>query len=136
MSGEKKVAMIVHSGDYDRVTYALSIAKVAGALGMKVYILFTYGGLRRIIKGQVNKIDQNGDNYINNRIAQNISKKIMPMLSDDIIEAKRLGLKIYACVGSMGILNISREDLIEEVDQIMGLASFLDISRNAITYYI
>jgi peroxiredoxin family protein len=138
MSGEQKekVAMIVHSGEYDRVSYALSIAKVASALGMEVYILFTYGGLRRLVKGQVNKIDKKVDKNIEKRIEQSISKKIMPLLSEDIVEAKKLGLKIYACVGSMGIMNISKDDLIEDVDQIMGLAAFLDISREAITYYI
>jgi len=138
MSGEQKekVAMIIHSGEYDRVSYALLIAKAASALGIGVHLPFTYGGLQRLVKGQVNKIDEKVDKNVGTQIEQSISKRIIPLLSEDIVEAKKLGLKIYACVGSMGIMNISKDDLIKAVDQIIGLASFLDISREAITYYI
>ncbi len=38
---------------------------------------------------------------------------------------KQLGGKLYTCPGSMALLNITREELIDEVDECMGLASFL-----------
>ncbi len=134
--GVEKVAMIVNSGDYDRVSYALSIAKVAGALGMDVHMLFTYGGLSRLVKGRVDKLGSMADTYIRERLEQGLAKGTVAKLSDDISEAKKFGLKVYACVSAMGILGVTKNELIEEVDQVMGLAQFLDISRGAMTYYI
>ena len=135
-SGVDKVAMVVNSGDYDRVSYALAMAKVACALGMEVHILFTYGGLNRLIKGRVDKLGSIADASIRERLEHGLAEGTVGKLSVDISEAKKLGLKIYACVTAMGILKVKEDELIGEVDQVMGLTSFLDISRGAMTYYI
>ncbi|MFQ6134758.1 MAG: DsrE/DsrF/DrsH-like family protein, partial [Nitrososphaerales archaeon] len=134
--GAEKVAMVVNSGDYDRVSYALSIAKVACALGMEVHMLFTYGGLNRLVKGRVDELGSIADTSVRERLEHGLAKGTVAKLSDDMSEAKKLGLKIYACVSAMGILNVTKDELIEEVDQVMGLSAFLDISRGAMTYYI
>ena len=38
---------------------------------------------------------------------------------------KKLEGKIYVCVGSMELLNITRGDFIDEVDKSIGLSEFL-----------
>lgn len=138
MSGRdvEKVAMVVNSGEYDRVSYALSMAKVACALGMEVHILFTYGGLYRLVKGRVDELGSMVNESIRRRLEAGLAKGTVAKLSDDIRDAKKLGLKIYACVTTMTILGVTEEELIEEVDQVTGLSTFLDISRGAMTYYI
>jgi peroxiredoxin family protein len=40
-------------------------------------------------------------------------------------------LKIYACSTTMELMNVKEEDLIPEVDGIVGAASFLDIALDA-----
>jgi peroxiredoxin family protein len=128
--------MVVNSGEYDRVNYALSIAKVALALGMDVHAIFTYGGLARLIKGRTDEIGSISDDFVRQRVESNLAKGRIGKISEDLKEAKKLGLKVYVCVNAMGVLNVSRAELIDEVDQVMGLASFLDIARGAQTYYI
>lgn len=45
---------------------------------------------------------------------------------------KKLGrFRIYACSGSMAILNITRDELIEEVDESTGLVGFLNLVKDA-----
>ncbi len=39
--------------------------------------------------------------------------------------AKELGGKIYVCVSSMTLLNIARDELIDEVDESAGVPNFL-----------
>lgn len=128
--------MVVNSGEYDRVSYALSIAKVASALGMEVHMLFTYGGLNRLVKGRGDELGVVVDPYVRGKLEEGLAKGTVSKISTDLKEAKKLGLKIYACVSAMGLLNVTKNDLIEEVDEVMGLATFLGLSRGAATYYI
>ncbi|MBI5644127.1 MAG: DsrE/DsrF/DrsH-like family protein, partial [Deltaproteobacteria bacterium] len=53
-------------------------------------------------------------------------------ISEMIETAKRFGrLKIYACTGSMAVLNIARDELIDHVDMSMGLVYFLNLVKDA-----
>jgi peroxiredoxin family protein len=40
-------------------------------------------------------------------------------------------VKIYACSTTMAIMDVKREDLIPEVDEVVGAATFLDIAMDA-----
>jgi len=54
-----------------------------------------------------------------------------------LADAKKLGLKIYACPNAMANLNISQKELIGEIDGIMGLSAFLGYARGAsVNWYI
>jgi len=55
---KERVTIILHSGAYDRVSYALSIALVALASGMEVHLLLTFEGLRRFTKGHLADIGE------------------------------------------------------------------------------
>jgi peroxiredoxin family protein len=45
-------------------------------------------------------------------------------------DAKALGGRVYACVGSMALLNIARDDLTAEVDEATGTVSFLEEAKD------
>ena len=48
-----------------------------------------------------------------------------------------MGLKTYACVNAMANFNVSKNELISEVDKPKGLATFLELAKDAaITLYI
>ena len=132
---KEKVTMIVNSGEYQRVSYALTIAKVAAAFEMEVHILFTYGGLKRLIKSNTDELGNISDTDIQQNIKKALEKGSLTKLSDDLVNLKKMGVKIYACISSMNILNISNENLIEDV-HIIGLSEFLVLSIGSITYFI
>jgi len=53
---KKLVTIILHSGAYDRASFALSLAQTALASGMEVYMLVTFGGLNRFSRGNLSKL--------------------------------------------------------------------------------
>ena len=50
----KKMTIVVHSGDLDKVMSALIIGNGMLAMGGNVTLYFTFWGLRRLIKGKMN----------------------------------------------------------------------------------
>ena len=120
------LAVILHSGSYDRVYHGLSIALTALGTGREVRLLFTYWALEYLRRGQSPSLclDAEGEShraFIENSIAQGHMKEVSRLLAD----AKQIGAKIYACVSSMAFLNIARDELIDEVDASTGIATFL-----------
>lgn len=51
MESPDKLSIIVHSGDYDRVHYALVVASAAAATGKPVTLFFTMEGTRALTPG-------------------------------------------------------------------------------------
>lgn len=107
------LSIILHSGSFDRIQHGLSIALAGGAMGRKVLLFFTYDALRCLVKGKVDE-----------------------KIKEPLAQAKRLGVQIYACTSSMGLLNIARDELTEEVDKSAGITTFLSESSNAQMLFI
>lgn len=131
------LTLIFHSGAYDRVSYGLSLAKGALATGMEVHALFTFGALRRLVKGGTDDLGKETEEETRRILEKSLAKENIQPLSQQIKETKHMGLKIYACVNAMANFNVSRDELISEVDKPMGIATFLELARKAtISLYI
>ncbi len=131
-----RVTIILHSGSYDKVTNALSLAVVALTMEMEVYILLTYEALRRFVKGQFEDTDLT-DAEIFRRIHDGIKAEKLHTIEYKLAAARELGLKLYACSTAMATLGLKKEDLVDEVDDIMGLAAFLELAKTAaVNWYI
>ncbi len=134
---EGKIAIVLHSGSYDRANYALSIATVALAMGMEVHMLFTYGGFRRLVKGRTDALGEETESGIESVIKSGLKRGTIPLISDQIREAKRMGLEMYACVIAMANFDVVVRELMDEVDKPMGLATFLELAKDAtMTLYV
>jgi peroxiredoxin family protein len=56
----------------------------------------------------------------------------VPPLTELLKMSKEIGnLKLYACSTTMKLMKVKEEDLIPEVDAIVGAAAFLDIALDA-----
>ncbi len=131
------MAIILHSGAYDRVSYALSMARVTLAMGCQVHILLTYEALRRFTRGHLNNMAGETPAVLRERIERGMASGGIQPLEQELAGAKKLGLKVYACANAMANLNISRDELAEQVDGVVGLASFMDFALGAAsTWYI
>ncbi len=134
---KEQVTIILHSGSYDRASYALSIALVALASGMEVHMLLTFEGLRRFTKGHLADIGEETSPNVRTNIERGLESGGIQSLEAQLADAKKLGLKLYACPNAMAALNIALSDLLGEVDNVMGLAAFLEFARKAaINWYI
>lgn len=133
---KERVAIILHSGAYDRTCYALSLALAALSSEMEVHMLLTFAGLRRFTRGHLKDMGEETAPGMKDCLQFACEAGAIRPLPEQLADARKLGLKVYACPVAMASLNITMRDL-PEVDEVMGLVSFLKIARSAsINWYI
>lgn len=133
---QKKLALIINNASYDRVAYALSIAAVSAAQFTQVHVLFTYGAIIRLIKDQTDSIGNETENWLRAQVITGRDAKTIPRISEMISHLKGFGGKIYACTAAMALHEISKDELIDEVDEVLGIASFLNRTESSDLVYI
>jgi peroxiredoxin family protein len=150
--------IIVMSGDMDKVMAAFNIAVGAAAAGKETNMFFTFWGLKAIQKGNrtgrsffgkmmgvmnrggINRIGPSRFNF--GGIGRWMFKKMMKDHKIVSLEELRqtaidLGVKFHPCQMSMEVMEISKEDLIDEVQGVCGVASMLEMSdRSRQTLFI
>jgi len=148
----EKVTIVVLSGDMDRVMAALIIATGAAAMGMKVTMFFTFWGLNAIRKkgaassakdwlrrafGWINKGGADSlplSRFNFGGLGAGLMKQVMkgnrmPGVPELLETAQDLGVKIIACTTTLGLLGISKDTLIDGVDQLAGVTTYLAEAR-------
>jgi peroxiredoxin family protein/TusA-related sulfurtransferase len=134
---KERVTIILHSSSYDRASYALSLAMTALAMDVEVYMFLTYGGLRRFTKSCLESLGEETDAELRDVMARGLKSGVIKPLAEQLAEAKKLGIKLYACSGTMAHMNIARSGLRPEVDEVTGSTTFLNLARKAaINWYI
>src|SRR3972149_8257002 len=130
-----RYCIFLHSGSYDRVFQAMSISNVVLATGGEVHIFFSYGALKRLVKGRTDDVAIEGEAApFREEIEKNMRRGTLDSLTEMIETAKRFGhIKLYACTASMSVLNIARDELVDLVDSSMGLVSFMELVKGADT---
>ena len=150
----EKVTLVVFSGEMDRALAAFNIAIGAVSMGMEVSMFFTFWGLN-IIKKDEGPIKSKGImrkmlNFMNRGGVKRLplSKfhmfglgkwmmgKLMrdakfPSVGEMIVLAKQSGVKFIACTTTMGMMGISKEAFIPEVDSFAGVATYLAEARES-----
>jgi peroxiredoxin family protein len=154
---QNRLSMVVFSGDMDRLMAAFIIATGAAASGMDVTMFFTFWGLQAIKKPSpigrslfgrmlgvfLRDIRGVGPSKMSfGGLGRWMFKKMMKAHNvTPLPELRRLaaelGVRMLACQMSMEVMEIRREDLIDEVQDVVGVATFLEeASRSKITLFI
>ncbi|HUU78423.1 MAG TPA: DsrE/DsrF/DrsH-like family protein [candidate division Zixibacteria bacterium] len=114
----EKMTIIVHSGDFDKLYSALIIGNGSLAMGMDVSMYFTFFGLQRLKKNQLDKGKLSrmhllgfGKWMIKRKMKKANVRSLDGLLSDFV----ELGGKILACDMTMEIMGIKKEDLRQDV---------------------
>ncbi|HIP95893.1 MAG TPA: hypothetical protein EYH32_01615 [Anaerolineae bacterium] len=149
---ENKATIVVFSGDMDKVFAAFIIATGAAAAGMDTTLFFTFWGLKAIQKGNltgkglmgrmlglmnrggINRLGPSKFNF--GGMGRWMFKKMMGdkgvMTLEDLRQtAIDLGIHILACKMSMDVMEITRDDLIDEVEDVVGVATFVKEAANS-----
>lgn len=120
------MVIVFHSGSYDRLQHGLHIAQTALVLGREVRLFFTYWSLPYLRKdGSPHFYLDIEASFYEKILKRNTSEDFRERINDLIRQTKQLGGKFYVCSNSMSLLNISRNELVEEVDRSMGLTTLL-----------
>jgi len=150
----EKLTIILSKGTLDMVYPAFMIATTAATLGKEVHMFFTFWGMNVISKKGIKKIKLSPVGnpalpmpnilgilpgmtaLITRMIKKRVEKVKLPTIEEMIKTAKELGVKLHACSTTMDVMGIKKEDLIPEVDDIVGATTFLELSEDAKTLFI
>jgi len=147
-SKPERVTIVLLSGDLDRAMAAFIIATGAAAMGMQVTMFFTFWGLNTIRRkgatsaakdwlrrmfGLLNKggaeslpLSRFHFGGLGTRMMQKVMKQNrMPGVSELMQTALDLGVRFIACTTTMGLMGITKDTLIEGIDQFAGVTTYL-----------
>jgi peroxiredoxin family protein len=114
----KKATIIAHSGDMDKIYSALIIGNGALAMGMEASIFFTFWGLQRLKKGDLDKGPLSKMNMLGlGKLMVKLKMKKVGVASLERLleDFKELGGKILACDMTMEIMGIKKEELRDDL---------------------
>jgi len=148
----EKVTIVVFSGEMDKAIAAFNIAIGAGSMGMEVSMFFTFWGLNILKKNEgsmkskgmmrkmLNFMNRGGSKrmplskfhmfgmgkWMMKRLMKDVNS---PQIEELMAMAKDAGVKFIACTNTMGMMGLSKEAFIPEVDSFAGTAAYLTEAR-------
>uniref|UniRef100_A0A7V1EGX8 Peroxiredoxin family protein n=1 Tax=candidate division WOR-3 bacterium TaxID=2052148 RepID=A0A7V1EGX8_UNCW3 len=160
MSEKERVSVVVFSGDLDKCLAAFIIGTGAAASGMEVDMFFTFWGLSVLRKKGVQTVGKSFMDKmfgmmlpkgpeglalskmhmmgIGTKMMKDVMKKKKVASLPELIDiALQLGVNLYACEMSMNVLGLKKEELIDGVKEIVGVATYLEnAAKSQITLFI
>jgi peroxiredoxin family protein len=127
------MAIIVHSGSLDKLYPVFMLSSTGGAMDIEVHLFFTFWGMDALKKGGLENAKLPGVMSLGTGMMKGKIKDANVPTLTNLLEMCREteNVKIYACSTTMEIMGVKKEDLIPEVDEIVGAATFLDIAMDA-----
>lgn len=147
-----RVTIVMLSGDMDRVMAAFIIATGAAAMGMRVTMFFTFWGLNALRRKRTPSVAKDwlrrtfgllnkggADRLPLSRfhfwgLGTGMMKRVMkehrmPDIPELMETARDLGVRFIACTTTMGLMGIAKDTLIDGVDQLAGVTTYLAEAR-------
>ena len=120
-----RVAVFLHSGDYDRMHEGLSIAAAAVASGRHADLFFFWWALERLAQ---DKLDE--PNFVSPRedVVNRFETQNVPTLRSLLSFLRESGdCTVYACTGSLAIVGLAPSAL-EGKAQLVGWSTILQLT--------
>jgi peroxiredoxin family protein len=144
-NGAKRASIVVFSGEMDKLFAAFIIATTTAAMGMETTMFFTFWGIQalkkkvrtgrglfgRMLGFMFKDIEGVGPSKLNfGGMGRWMFKKMMKAQNVATLKELRqmaidLGVRLLVCQMSMEVMEIRREDLIDEVAAVVGAATLV-----------
>ncbi|RZN45006.1 hypothetical protein EF808_07320 [archaeon] len=150
-----KLTIIMFSGALDKALAAFVLASGAAASGWDVTVFFTFWGIN-VVRAENKKALQRKDTMSSmfgammpkgadnlplsnmhmlglgtSMMKRRMKEKNVKSLHDMILDAKELDAKLLVCDMSMDIMGLQKEEFIDEVDDIVGVGTYLKEAKDA-----
>jgi peroxiredoxin family protein len=155
---EDRATLVVFSGEMDTLFAALTIAVGAASMGMQVSIFFTFWGLTALRKSKTYEGKSTAQKMVAMMLPDGPAKvptsrmnmgglgppffkylmqqRNVESLPNMVALAQELGVRYVACEMSMGVMGVTREELLDGIDY-GGVAVYLaDAARSKITLFV
>jgi peroxiredoxin family protein len=134
------MSLVLFSGTVDKLMAASILATGAAAMGMEVDIVLTTWGIEAFRKGAYKtntRVSKDFEDY-GPVMLEMMQAKRAPTWMENLLGAKEIGdVKISACSMTMELFNLTLEDLEPIVDEVTGVATFIEQARQRqITLFI
>ena len=151
---KEKMSLVMYSGDLDSALAGFMLATTGASMGMEVNMFFTFWGLniikkneggiksKGLLKKMLNILNRGGSKRLKMShfnmlgIGTGMMKGMMkdikgPSIDEFITLAKSMGVKLYACTTSCGMMGLDESSFRSEVDDMVGAAYFLGEARKS-----
>lgn len=150
----RKLAIICSKGTLDMAYPGLVLANAARMMGIEADLFFTFWGMEIISKKHVDhlKVSPVGNpamhmptmvgglpgmtNMATGMMMKEIEKLDMPPVHEFLEMIHDAGAGIFACQMASEMMHLNKDDLIEEVDDIIGAMEFLERAEGAQILFI
>ena len=151
-----RLAIIVSKGTLDMAYPPFILATAAAAMEMEVMLFFTFWGLDIINRHKIDHLEVSiaanpgvpamakvagvvpgGTRMVASMMKAQFAKSKVMTIREFVATAKEMGVHMVGCQMSMDVLGVTRDDLIPEVEDVVGAATFLNFAQDAqITLFI
>ncbi|MEQ6378344.1 DsrE/DsrF/DrsH-like family protein [Bacillaceae bacterium S4-13-58] len=149
MSGEekiKKVSIIFSKGSLEAIYPGLIMANGARMQGIEVNLFFTFFGMEAITKKKMDKVKvatvgnpamgiptligglPGMSAFATNKMKKQMDELDIPPIPEFIEMINDAGGTIYACLATVEMFKLSREDFCDELEDIITVGDFYDLS--------
>lgn len=151
---DRKLAIICSKGSLDMAYPGLVLANAALMEGIDVTIFFTFWGLEMVNKKTMKSLHispvGNPSMHMPNIVGvlpgvtamattmmkKEIAKLDFPPVDEFIQMIADAGGKLYGCKMSMDMMHLSKDDLCEAVEDVVGAMEFMEMSEGAQVIFI
>jgi peroxiredoxin family protein len=153
-SGNRKLSIICSKGTLDMAYPGLVLANAALMEGIDVTMFFTFWGLDIVNKKKMTNLKSTPlgnpsmgmpnilgvlpgvTTMASTMMKKEIEKLDFPPVDEFLEMIHDAGGKMYGCQMAMDMMKLEKEDLCEEVDEVIGAMEFMEISENAQIIFI
>ncbi len=131
-----KLSIMMFSGTADKFIPLGVLTQAAAAMGMEVHVFVTGFALLGFTKEHHDLPFPAEFAGMAPALAQGMAVSHMPSWEVMLRQARGLGAKVHACSAMCEVMGLKLEDFNDLVDDMVGAASFVQMSENAETFFI
>jgi peroxiredoxin family protein len=154
--GDRKIAFICSKGNLDMAYPALIMANGALGEGIETHLFFTFWGMDMINKSTINDLQfsmlgntamhmpgsskhipqglgglPGMTGYATKMLKQQIADLDVPEIPEFLTLLHEMGAQLWACRMSVDMMGLTKDDMIDEVEDIINVSEFMDLSEDA-----
>lgn len=150
----RTLAIINSKGTLDMAYPGLVLANAARMMGIEVKMFFTFWGMDIITQKKIDHLKVSPVStpsmgmptmvaglpgvsaMATTMMMREIEKLDVPPVHEFLTMVHDAGAELYACKMSVDMMHLTREDMVEEVDAIVGAMEFLEMAEGAQLLFI
>lgn len=135
----RKMAIVLFSGTADKLQAAATMVSGAAAMGVETHVFLTFWGLNTFRKDMVGQPLPMSADYgqMGENVAKLMVEKQVPNWMELLEMAREVGeVHVHACAMTLDLMDMTKEDLVDMVEDVIGVATFVQLSEDAQTLFI